>query len=310
MMDNLINEIEITTFRNCMKLKILNLENRAKIGRINSLKSGTFSSLINLEVLQLGGHQISSISSRIFENLLNLKLLSLKKNKITQIDGQAFTALIKLENLDLSENNFNYLPSNVFINLHNIENLNLKSCQLKDIPSSIINLKTLKFFDISQNQLPWLLLYPSFKNMESFDFYSNKITAINPKFFNEIFLNESIPSSSFNLNQCENRNDCSYQFNNLHFCNIEKDKKFEYSCKVDKFEIKKSTYTRDVVKYLETKNKPLDIQVFELFELYENVSTVQLWNSDITDIYGIKSCSNLKFFDLRMNKIEILYESH
>lgn len=311
MENNVINFISNDVFRSLRNLKILSLQNENFKGTISNLNINSLNALENLEKLLLGNHQIRKISFVSFKSLKNLKVLSLKKNIIDEIEANAFSNLINLEELDLSENQLKMLHHDIFINLNQIQILNLKGCQLISLPSSIINLKSLKTLDISSNRLTSLLFHAIYDNLEVFDFRTNQISSINPKLFNS---QRQSAVMKGNLNPCVGSNNemtlCFEKFNNLQYCDIKLDRKFNFSCKiVEGFESSQPNVSKILVNYVYNKNQLLNVSVYEIFEAYENVSVVEFWNSSITDISGINSCRNLKTFDLRINNIESIYET-
>ncbi len=138
-----IVEIDVRAFRNFNQVQYIYLD----FNKIETLKSGVFSGLINLvhlslqgnslitlepdlltdlqklSVLDLSYNQLTSIDHSVFQTLTNLKDLLLNDNILHTLDASAFRGLTSLEYLTLSDNDLVSLHEDVFANLTNLYNL-------------------------------------------------------------------------------------------------------------------------------------------------------------------------------------------
>ena len=91
---------------------------------IKDIHSSAFSTLHNLEILNLDANKLEWVNSRWFAPLFNLKELYLSNNCLKTIDSQSFQNLTKLETLEINgpDNDFKY-EKNLFAGLEGLEAL-------------------------------------------------------------------------------------------------------------------------------------------------------------------------------------------
>lgn len=105
--------------------------------------------LKSLKVLVVGRH----LSTGIFMNLTSLRHLDLSNGKLKKVDRGSFNQLRNLRTLDLSNNHLTHLGSSTFDGLKHLQSLNLSRNSLEHIPHDAVALKSLKFLDLSSNNL-------------------------------------------------------------------------------------------------------------------------------------------------------------
>ncbi|XP_008556454.1 protein windpipe isoform X1 [Microplitis demolitor] len=118
---------------------------------VNAMDEILLEWLKSLKVLSAGRHL--SADSGVFDNLTNLRHLDLSNGKLKTIDPSCFRHLRSLRSLDLSDNHLTHLSPGTFVELDHLESLNLKKNSLEQIPADIVNLNSLKYLDISHNNL-------------------------------------------------------------------------------------------------------------------------------------------------------------
>ncbi|KAJ4718464.1 putative Leucine-rich receptor-like kinase family protein [Melia azedarach] len=165
--------------------------------RIEGLKPKRgLANLKNLEVLVLGGNNISTASMTMLglANLRNLRKLDLSENEITisgslisqgltkfrnlkalglgdnvingTLESQGICELKNIVELDLSENNFNGPLPLCLSNLTSIKALDFSSNQLSgNLPSVIVNLTSLEYLAVSNNNFEGLFSFSSIANL-------------------------------------------------------------------------------------------------------------------------------------------------
>ncbi|CAO1421564.1 unnamed protein product [Diamesa tonsa] len=117
-----IETISKSSFINCDKLDLLNLENN----KISVIPNEVFEKCINLGWISLKSNLITTIESAAFSGLSQLKLLDIKNNKITQLDFKV-DGFNQLRYLDFSNNEVSAVQTDFQSNLKNIEYLNGES---------------------------------------------------------------------------------------------------------------------------------------------------------------------------------------
>ncbi|KAK3097802.1 hypothetical protein FSP39_013340 [Pinctada imbricata] len=145
-----------------------------------------FSSLMNLEILDLSNNNLHSVSESVFRFLRRLRYLNLGHNHLVRFDDFVFDHLTSLEVLDLSYNDFFIMP---------------------DVPFK--NLVNLRIFNISYNKLTELKLGLRFQVMtkiESFDVSGNSFRNISP---NALEMTHSWRST---IPKTVNMSDCNISF--------------------------------------------------------------------------------------------------
>jgi len=104
---------------------------------LTSLPEGVFSSLSNLEELDLTGNQISILSDKAFEGLSGLTDLNLSNNQIITLPDKAFGGLSGLRNLNLAINQISILSDKAFEGLSGLTDLNLSDNQIITLPDKV-----------------------------------------------------------------------------------------------------------------------------------------------------------------------------
>lgn len=188
------------------KVRVLNLsENSLETFRISS------ESLQSLEELYLNGNALTVLDFQTFQSLPNLRILHLQRNDIQICPHGAFDAagscvafesVPSLEYLDLSENSLRRLPAHAFrdtplkrldlsanpgLVLHEdtfagLENslvqLFLKENNITELHSDLSTLRSLKYVDLSTNQLTTLPMWNRESSIESLNLQNNNLVTL------------------------------------------------------------------------------------------------------------------------------------
>lgn len=149
--NNDISELREGTFDGLHSLHYLSLESN----KLVSLSAkDAFRGLIQLEVLYLGGNDLSDIGSDFFTNLTTLRELMLNDTKISGIDSEMFSNLTNLEVLSLASNQLTQIPQEFTPDSDSLTTLNLDDNQFtntKDI--RIVNEPNLLSVSLKNNPL-------------------------------------------------------------------------------------------------------------------------------------------------------------
>lgn len=192
---------------NLQKVKIINLS-------FNSLQTLTFGekSLPSLEELFLQGNDIVILDPKIFQRLPSINCLHLQQNNldICLSDQKvqdppacvSFCSIPTLHFLNLSENNLKTLPANAFANtplklldlslnpgldmdqhsLSGLENslvrLHLRENNISRLNTDLSLLRSLKYIDLSTNQLTTLPTWNKDSSIESLNLQNNNLVTL------------------------------------------------------------------------------------------------------------------------------------
>ncbi|XP_063286635.1 vasorin [Pelobates fuscus] len=116
---------------------------------ISSVEEGSFSGLLDLQLLDLSHNMLSSLPGGVFRSLGNLSNLDLSSNKLKEIAADTFQGLGRLERLYLNENSIHSIHPDAFKGLESLLELKLKGNQLVAPPA--FSLPQLLLLDLSNN---------------------------------------------------------------------------------------------------------------------------------------------------------------
>ncbi len=158
------------------------------------------SELINLEVLLLGGNNLSDLHESFYK-LQKLRRLSLARNKFNKIPDVLFK-LKNLEKLYLYKNKIINIP-NKFQELHKLNIITLNYNNIKEIPVSFFNLIKLKELYLDNNiieEIPYEIL--NLKELENLELSNNKLKTIPSSLLELKNLNRiSLQNNKFNISE-------------------------------------------------------------------------------------------------------------
>ena len=143
--------------RHCQRFNALSSDGTAcdlSSQGINSLSSGDFNGLSNLQYLYLDGNNLTSLPADVFAGLSNLQELDLSENNLTSLPKDIFTGLSNLQELWLDNANLSSLPAEVFAGLSNLQYLYLDRNSLISLPADVFaGLSNLQELDLNENNL-------------------------------------------------------------------------------------------------------------------------------------------------------------
>nr|KAJ0227914.1 hypothetical protein LSAT_V11C100013990 [Lactuca sativa] len=130
------------------------------------LKTNAFTSLHNLEVLDLRENNFVGIIPSAIQALSSLRVVSFANNKLNGSLPDGFCELKNLRELDLSDNMFDGSLPQCFSSLSSLKLLDISSNQFtgKLLPSLIANLTSLEYVDFSHNKFEGSFSFSSFSN--------------------------------------------------------------------------------------------------------------------------------------------------
>ncbi|XP_053207014.1 leucine-rich repeat-containing protein 15-like [Panonychus citri] len=158
---NKIQKLTKQVFASCSGLQKLYLENN----EISSIEVGTFESLSQLIYLNLENNNLNHLSEGVFRGVTSLAKLYLSGNHLMDIEPASFSSLsLSLRYLSMSNNQLYVIRNNFFTNLSNLDELYLSNVMVEEIdhfpytldPGSLVNLKHLKFLDLSNNVMRYI----------------------------------------------------------------------------------------------------------------------------------------------------------
>ncbi|KAM3939823.1 toll-like receptor 3 [Leptodactylus fuscus] len=183
--------IDDLSFQWLQNLQYLNMEQNKKM----YFSEYTFTGLINLTKLDLGGCLFPTITNKTFSSLSKSPLMSLNltKTSITKIESRAFYGLELLEVLDLGINQINqYLTGQEFEGLRKIKQIYLSyNRQLTVTSNSFCNIPTLEKLNLrktalmfkSSSRSPFSCLH----NLTLLDLGNNNIANIDEDFLSGLY---------------------------------------------------------------------------------------------------------------------------
>ncbi len=161
-------------------------------------KTGDFSGLFSLEILNLSVQGIKSLPSDIFSGLFNLKNLELDSNEFTYFPPGLFSDLVALEVLSIKGNDdLEGLPENIFSNLHNLRELKMNGLYSRThLPANIFNglsnLEELNLHGGVLNSLP-LGIFSGLPNLRVIELnWQRKLTYFPPGLFSDLISLETL----------------------------------------------------------------------------------------------------------------------
>ncbi|XP_052621427.1 receptor-like protein 56 [Lactuca sativa] len=131
-----------------------------------TLPMEAFTSLHNLEVLDLRENNFVGIIPSAIQALSSLRVVSFANNKLNGSLPDGFCELKNLRELDLSDNMFDGSLPQCFSSLSSLKLLDISSNQFtgKLLPSLIANLTSLEYVDFSHNKFEGSFSFSSFSN--------------------------------------------------------------------------------------------------------------------------------------------------
>ncbi|XP_031606219.2 transforming growth factor beta activator LRRC32 [Oreochromis aureus] len=208
--NNCITSFSITDGGLLQRVKIINLS-------YNPLQSLTFgeNTVQSLEELFLQGNDLTTLDYQIFQRLPNIKYLHLQQNNLQVCDSEptdqnhkdpqscvSFLSVPKLEALYLSENNLRSLPANMFANTplkvldlslnpgldmhkdslsgleHSLVHLSMRKNNISILKADLSLLRSLKYVDLSTNQLTTLPTWSKESSIESLNLQNNHLVTL------------------------------------------------------------------------------------------------------------------------------------
>ena len=149
---------------------------------VNTLKTGDFAGLSNLNQLLIVNSGLTELPPRIFADLESLAFLILANNRLTRLPEDVFTGLSGLQVLALLGNGLTEIPAGIG-DLSRLTDLILSSNQLSELPEAMFSgLTSLRSVWLDQNQLTRLPAQgPS--SAQDLNLTSNRLTEVPPGWF-------------------------------------------------------------------------------------------------------------------------------
>ncbi|XP_050460964.1 insulin-like growth factor-binding protein complex acid labile subunit [Cataglyphis hispanica] len=164
--------------------------------QISEVSSDAFNDMEHLLNLDLSGNEIADLPKDTFNNTIWIINLSLDHNILSTIPNVC--SLLNLKNLNLTANRINAIPSDTFCHLQRLEHLYLSNNMITTIETRAFNLQSLRYLDLSGNQLrqlpaqwifPWQIQELHFER--NYFTELNNLSLTNIKSLRNIYLDEN-----------------------------------------------------------------------------------------------------------------------
>ncbi|XP_067006701.2 toll-like receptor 6 [Anabrus simplex] len=214
--NNLLQRVHPDAFRNCSFLQDLNLNGNTltkvplalkdmrllrtvDLGEnaISDLEDPGFSGMNNLYGLRLIGNQLTNLTRKAFNDLPSLQILNLARNKINKIEHGTFDANKNLQAIRLDANFLTDI-NGLFVDVQSLLWLNISDNQLEYFDYAIMP-SSLQWLDLHKNFIPELEnsnMLDSELHIQTLDASFNKITHVTansiPNSVELLFLNDNL----------------------------------------------------------------------------------------------------------------------
>ena len=148
--NNLLESVHPDAFRNCSSLQDLNLNGNALTAVPLALKDMRL-----LRTVDLGENAISNLTDPGFKGMTNLYGLRLIGNQITTITKSVFTDLPSLQIINLARNRIKTVDQGAFSANSDLQAIRLDANFLVDITGLFVDISSLLWLNISDNQIEW-----------------------------------------------------------------------------------------------------------------------------------------------------------
>ncbi|KDR21043.1 toll-like receptor 6 [Zootermopsis nevadensis] len=214
--NNLMETVHPDAFRNCSSLQDLNLNGNAlttvpsalkdmrllrtvDLGEnaITDLIDPGFKGMTNLYGLRLIGNQITNISKTTFSDLPSLQIINLARNRIQNVDHGAFSANSDLQAIRLDDNLLTDI-NGLFVDIPSLLWLNISDNQLERFDYALVP-PGLQWLDLHKNYIKELRNHNELGSelrIQTLDASFNKLTCVSavsiPDSVELLFLNDNL----------------------------------------------------------------------------------------------------------------------
>ncbi len=156
---------------------------------LESLKSGDFSGMTGLKMLDLDRNFLTNLPSDLFSGLDKLESLDLHTNLISELPEDLFSGLTSLRSLSVGRNALRELPPAIFSDLSGLQSLTLHINKLRILPHGIFSdLSALQRLDLGSNSLTSLAssAFSGLTKLTHLELFSNRIESLPADVFSDL----------------------------------------------------------------------------------------------------------------------------
>lgn len=169
---NAVKSVNENHFKGLTKLRGLFLTNN----EIEHMAEDSFTDLVSLEYLNLGGNKISSLQRNLFASQKNLKKLCLDRNLIQSLPSSIFRSLANVEYLFLTRNKISSIDESTFAHMYSLKELYMSFNELERIPGGLFknNLELNKVY-MTGNKISFIdaKIFDHLSELGYIEFYDN-----------------------------------------------------------------------------------------------------------------------------------------
>lgn len=191
--NNLLEGVHPEAFRNCSSLQDLNLN-----GNVLSAVPLALKDMRLLRTVDLGENSISVLDDPGFRGMTNLYGLRLIGNQISSISKSAFSDLPSLQILNLARNRIQKVEHGAFESSANLQAIRLDANLLTDINGLFVDIPSLLWLNISDNQIEWFDYALVSRGLQWLDLHKNNIRELGNHYGLDVELKIQTLDASFN----------------------------------------------------------------------------------------------------------------
>ena len=153
--------------------------------KLNLIDGNSFQNCKDIKHIIISFTNIQEFPENLFSENSKLTILWFYFNNLTTLPENIFANQMELESLSFNHNSFTSLPPNIFNPLTKLEWFYLTGTNLRINPKWFMNLKKLRYLDLSDNKIVDLPknIFSSLESLETLQLTDNQLTVIHSDSF-------------------------------------------------------------------------------------------------------------------------------